>query len=286
LSIIDFRVRPPYKGYLDTLMYSDPVRRDRFTRQLGLQPSIAATRKSCELLIQEMDEAGVDIGVVVGRNSGFLGSVSNETVKEFVAAFPMRFVGVASIGIEDRKVAIQEISEARAEGFVAITIEPGAAPVPVAIDDRRLYPLYAECEGRCLPLILLAGGNAGPDLSATSPEALDRVLADFPNLKIAAAHGGWPWVNQILQIAIRRQNLFISPDMYLIEMPGMLDYIKAANGFLADRFIYGSSFPLCPIGGYLRWFQGLPIRDAVKERILYRNALDFLKLDSGLITGS
>lgn len=274
--IIDFRIRPPFKGFLDTVMYSQPERRDRFTRQLGLEPSAAANEKSCDLLIKEMDEAGIDVGVVVGRESGFLGSVSNADVMEFVRAYPGRFIGVASLGLADRKKAVSEIDAAMAAGFKAINVEPGAQVVPMETDDRRVYPIYAHCEDKSVPVIMLAGGNAGPDIGYTVPVALDRVLADFPKLKIAVAHGGWPWVHQVLHIAFRRPNLYLSPDMYLVNMPGMNDYLKAADGFLAERFIYGSSFPLCPAKGYLDWFNTLPIKPENKERIMSRNALEFL----------
>jgi predicted TIM-barrel fold metal-dependent hydrolase len=276
MTIIDFRIRPPFKGFLDTVMYSQPERRDRFTRQLGLEPSAAANEKSCDLLIKEMDEAGIDVGVVVGRESGFLGSVSNADVMEFVRAYPGRFIGVASLGLADRKKAVSEIDAAMAAGFKAINVEPGAQVVPMETDDRRLYPIYAHCEDKSVPVIMLAGGNAGPDIGYTVPVALDRVLADFPKLKIAVAHGGWPWVHQVLHIAFRRPNLYLSPDMYLVNMPGMNDYLKAADGFLAERFMYGSSFPLCPAKGYLDWFNTLPIKPENKERIMSRNALEFL----------
>ena len=278
MPVIDFRIRPPYKGFLDTVMYSLPERRDRFTRQLGMEPSPAAVEKSVELLLKEMNEVGIDIGVVVGRHAGFLGSVSNETVMDFVNEHPGRFWGAASIDISDRTRAIRQIDEAMSAGFVAVNIEPAAAPVPVETDDRRMYPIYAHCEDRNIPVILMTGGNAGPDLSYTVPVALDRVLADFPAMKVLSAHGNWPWVHQILHVAYRRPNLYLSPDMYLVDMPGMTDYVKAADGFLAERFVYASSFPLCPVDGYHRWFMKLPIRPENMARILYDNAREFLGL--------
>jgi uncharacterized protein len=278
MTVIDFRVRPPFRGFLDTLMYSQPERRDRFTRQLGFAPSPAASAKSCDLLIEEMDDAGIDIGVAVGRNSGFLGSVDNADVAACVAAYPGRFIGAASVALADRKKAIAEIDAAMSSGFKAINIEPGAQPVPMDIDDRRLYPVYAHCEDNSVPMIILAGGNAGPDIGSTVPVAIDRVLADFPTLKIAAAHGGWPWVHQILHVAFRRPNLYLSPDMYLANMPGMRDYLEAADGFLAARFLYASSFPLSPVKGYREWFETLPLKPENKERIMHRNALAFLNM--------
>lgn len=276
MTVIDFRVRPPYKGFLDTLMYTDPERRDRFTRQLGLVPSQAATQKSCDLMLAEMDAAGIDIGVVVGRDSGFLGSVPNADVMDFTKAYPDRFIAVASVNLSDRKKAVRMIDEAMATGYKAINIEPGAQEVPMLADDRRLYPIYAHCEDTGVPVILLAGGNAGPDIEYTVPVALDRMLSDFPRLKIAVAHGAWPWVHQVLHIAFRRPNLYLSPDMYLVNMPGMADYLNAADGFLAERFIYGSSFPLCPIKGCLDWFRNLRLAPKTLERVLYHNAMAFL----------
>lgn len=280
MPVIDFRIRPPFGEYLDMVMYSRPDRRDRFTRQLGLEPARSAVEKSVDLMIAEMDEAGVDVGVVVGRHAGFFGSVPNETVMDFVSRYPGRFLGVASIDVSDRKAAMAAIESAIAAGFVAINIEPTAAPVPMETDDRRMYPIYAFCEDRKVPIILMTGGNAGPDLGYTVPVALDRVLADFPTLKVVSAHGNWPWVHQVLHIAYRRENLYLSPDMYLVEMPGMADYLKAADTFLSHRFIYASSYPLCPIKGYYEWFSRLPLRPENKERILFKNALEFLGLES------
>lgn len=276
MAVIDFRVRPPYKEFRDATMYAQPERRDRLTRQLGFEPSRAATELSMDLLLQEMDLAGVDAGVVMARNSGFFGSVSNDTVLEITATYPGRFVAVAALDPGNRRKAIDEIDRAVAAGCRAVNIEPGAYDPPIYADDRRLYPIYAHCEDRRLPVVLMTGGNAGPDISYSFPAPLDRVLADFPALKVLVSHGNWPWVSEVLHIAFRRPNLYVSPDMYLANMPGMDDYIRAANGFLADRFVYSSCFPFCPVKGYFEWFTGLPIRPDSMDRILSANAEDFL----------
>lgn len=278
MTVIDFRIRPPYKDFLGTAMYAQAERRDRITRSIGFEPSEAAQQKSVELMVAEMDTAGVDVGVVVGRNSGSLGSVNNAVVKEFCDAFPGRFIPIASIDPTDRKRAFQGIDEAVAGGFPAINIEPGGASPPMHTDDRRLYPIYAYCEDRSLPVILMTGGNAGPDLSYTAPERLDRILGDFPTLQVVSSHGNWPWVHQILHVAFRRPNLYLSPDYLLANMPGMDDYVKAADGWLADRILYASAFPFAPIGDYLTWFRRLLIRPENMELIMHQNAARLLKL--------
>ncbi len=270
--IIDFRVRPPVGGFLHTLMYSAGERRDGFTRTVGFEPSVAAQQQSMALLLQEMDQAGVNKGLVVGRLAGMLGSVSNDDVAAIVAAHPERFIGAASIDPTHRRAAIDTIEAALQAGFKLINIEPGAYPVPMYADDRRLYPLYGHCEDRGVPIILMVGGTAGPDLSYSDPIRTDRVLADFPQLQVVVAHGGWPWVTQILHLAFRRPNLWLSPDMYFSRMPGWEEYVRAADSFLADRMLYASSFPFCPVHDYKAWFESLPIRADNLAKVMGGNA--------------
>jgi uncharacterized protein len=279
MPVIDFRLRPPLRGFLDMIMYANAPRRDRATRMHGFEPAPSASRQSIDLLIQEMDAASVTTGVVVGRFSGRFGSVSNADVRAIAEAYPGRFVGVASIDPSNRRGAIAEIDSCMAAGFRAVNIEPASYPEPMLADDRRLYPIYAHCEDRDIPVIVMAGGNAGPDLSYTVPVHLDRMAADFPLLRIVVSHGGWPWVGEMLHIAYRRPNVYLSPDQYLANMPGMREYIEAANGFLAERFLYASSYPFAPADAYAQWFRALPIREELMERLMYKNAAVLLGLD-------
>jgi uncharacterized protein len=278
LRIIDFRVRPPAGAFLRAIMYTAPERRNIYTRQLGLEPAPSAQARSMDLLLTEMDQAGVALGVVQARVSDFFGSIANDDVAAIVRDHPGRFIGIAAIDPMNRTAAIAEIDRTMAAGFKGINIEPGAYPVPIYPDDRRLYPIYAHCEDRGIPVIIMAGGNAGPDLSYSFPVHFDRVAGDFPQLRMVVSHGGWPWVSEILHVAFRRPNVYVSPDMYLHEAPGWEEYIKAANGFLADRFIYASCYPLAPVKEYAEWFLRLPLKPETRERALWKNAVDLLRL--------
>jgi predicted TIM-barrel fold metal-dependent hydrolase len=276
MKIIDFRIRPPLKGFLGMVMYSNGPRRDRFTRQLGLEPAASASGCSMPLLLEEMRAANVVHGVIPARCSDYFGSVSNEDVAAIVQEYPGRFSGIAAIDPTDRKAALAQIDTMLAAGFVGATIEPGAYPVPLYADDRKLYPIYAYLEDRNIPVVIMTGGNAGPDLSYSNPVQLDRVAADFPQLRIVVSHGNWPWVSEIVHVAFRRANVYVSPDMYLYNMPGMDDYLKAANGFLAERFIFATAYPLVPVKEYAEWFVRLPLKPENMERCVYRNAAELL----------
>ena len=84
--------------------------------------------------------------------------------------------------------------------------------------DRRLYPIYAHCEDHNIPIMLMGGGNTGPDVSYSSPEHIDRVLNDFPTLTVISSHGNWPWAKEIIHVAFRRENRSKS---YLFGRPSL-----------------------------------------------------------------
>jgi uncharacterized protein len=281
MRIIDFRLRPPTGAFLNTRIYGAPDNRDRYTLRLGFQPAPSAQRQSLDLLFTEMDAAGITKGVVVARNTDRLGVVTNEDVVAIASAHPERFVAVGSVHPANRQVAMQQIETARRLGLKMINLEPGALAEPLHVDDRRLYPIYATCEDLGLGVIVMSGGAAGPDISYTSPDHIDRVLGDFPHLPIVSSHGNWPWVQEIIHVAFRRSNLFLSPDMYLPNLPGMDDYVRAANGFMQDQLLFGTAYPFCPLKPYADWFLSLSWKPDVLDKVLHGNAEKLLGLVDG-----
>lgn len=283
MPIVDFRLRPPARGFLATKIYANPANRDRYTRRLGFDPAPSVQAQSMDLLLAEMRQAGITHGVVVGRTTATLGSVPNEDVAAIVAEHAGLFIGVGSADTTDRHRAVAMIEACRTLGLAMVNLEPGVMDPPMRADDRRLYPIYAHCEDTAMPIVIMAGGAAGPDISYTAPECLDRVMMDFPKLIVVCSHGGWPWVQEMVSVAFRRPNLFLCPDMYLIDLPGMDDYLRAANSFLAEQLLFGTAYPFCPLPDYVARFMRLPIKPAAQERILWRNADSLLKL--GLAAG-
>lgn len=266
MEIIDFRLRPPYKGFLANRVFADRAVTGRFTEQIGLPQPASANERSLPMMLAEMDAAGIVLGVMVGRNTT-LGRVPNDEVMQIANEFPGRFFPIGSIDPTSRRDAMRQIEQAIALGFRFMTMEPGLLFNPMHFDDRRLYPIYGALEDLQWPLMLMAGGIIGPDISYSSPEHLDRVLADFPDLKVVISHGGWPWVAQVIHMAFRRRNLYVSPDMYLHNMAGMCDYIQAANGFLSDRMLFATDYPLCPLVEYTQWFRGLPLTELTMRKV-------------------
>lgn len=279
MQIIDFRLRPPAAGFLDMVMYADIQRSARMAEQLGMRLAPSAQAKSMSMLLEEMDKAGVVKGVVPGRTSPVLGSVRNQDICEIVAGHPERFIGFASVDPTVWRKAIAEIETALKHGLEGVVIEPGLLANPLHLDDARIYPVYAYCEDKGIPVLFMAGGNAGPDCTYSAPEHIDRVARDFPELPLISGHGNWPWAAQIMHVCYRRPNIYLSPDMYIYNgMPGSRDYIDAANGFMSERFLFATAYPVMPIDESIEQFLALGLKESVIDRVMYRNAADLLRL--------
>jgi uncharacterized protein len=271
--IIDMRLRPPGEGFDSLALYTDRERIMRMTTDLGFTPPPSYASNSFSAMMREMDEAGVRVGVITGRHGKKLGQVANETVAGVVKKHPDRFWGLGSADLGDMARAKKDIQATLAnEPLCGMVIETGLADEPKYPDDPSLDGLFGDCEDAKLPVLLMSGGNAGPDLSYSSPVHVDRLAARHPNLQIIAAHGCWPWVNELMGIAFRRKNIWVSPDMYIF-MPGWQQYVDGANGYLQDRFLFGTAYPAMPLGESVERFCKLPFAPKVLPKLLSQNAL-------------
>lgn len=280
-KIIDVRFRPPLGTFLNMTMFKDKARSLGMIKAMGMEMCPSVAKGSMESLIEEMKSLGNYRCCVSGSKRGCdlaWGWIENDEVYEMVKQYPEWFTGIGAIDATDNVQALEDVDRCiRQYGFKAIVIEPGTHKDPMYSDDDRLYPIYERCVELGVPVFLLAGGNAGPDMSYSEPIHVEHVAIDMPKLKIVILHGGWPWVPQVLHIAFRRPNLYISADMY-ITLPGGSQYIEAINSYLSDRYVYGTSYPFGPVVGYFERFMKLGIKEEYLDNVLYQNAAKLLAL--------
>ncbi|MDA8227672.1 MAG: amidohydrolase family protein [Desulfitobacterium hafniense] len=280
--IIDFRLRPPYGSYLQTIMYRDPdFCENNFSNKMGMYQAQSVKKHSLELMLQEMNEAGITKAVIPGRKANpRMGVVNNKDIVELVEKYPDRFIGFPGIDPSDTDQAINEIEKLVIKGScTGIVMEPGVLFEPMYSDDKRIYPIYEKCQELNIPVILMNGGNAGPDVSYSMPIAVDHIAVAFPKLKLIISHGGWPWVTEMLHVAWRRTNVFVSPDMYMVNVPGWQDYVTAANYILKDRFLFGTSYPFIPLKDGVEYFRKCGVKEELLPDLMYNNAAKLLGLE-------
>ena len=239
-----------------------------------------------DLFWEEMDEAGIDIGVVLGRNSPavFMGKpfreafIPNEHVAELQAKHAGRLLGFAGIDASNtRHDAVKETIRCVEQlGLKGIFIEPGRQLLSHPADER-LNPIYEACMGLRVPVVVMSGPYAGADINASHPVYVDQLATRYPELRVVLGHGAWPWIDATLGVAFKHPNVYVSPDIYFFA-PGGHRYIDAMNGALQDQFLFASAFPLRPLVQTAKECRNFPISDRAKSKFLGENASGLLGL--------
>jgi uncharacterized protein len=283
--IIDFRVQPPYKSFLDIHFFrprpavEDPVTGNPFAVGRITPPSFE--QQSIELFVQEMDEAGIDLAVITGQRTGPTGrSASNVDIAELVRRYPGRFMGFGGIdplepgAVEEARRCVETL------GCRGIAMLPGWSDPPLHDDDEAVYPIYETCRDLGLPVVITSSHYIGPDMTYSLPSHIQKVAFDFPELTIIVGHAAWPWTLQSCAVAMRCPNVYLMPEfyMYIPNMPGAEDYVKAANSYLSYRMLYSSCYPSRSLGQALAEFKTLPLKPASRENMLSHNGARLLGL--------
>ena len=83
-------------------------------------------------------------------------------------------------------------------------------------NDRRYYPLYAECVELGIPFCLQVGhtGPLRPSEPGRPIPYLDEVALDFPELVIVGGHIGYPWTDEMIALARKYPNVYIDTSAY------------------------------------------------------------------------
>lgn len=277
MEIVDARCRPPLRYFSDQVMYRNRARTLANMRARGFEPTAAIEEMSLPAFREEMKSAGISHAMVPARvpNEMFGGAENDDLFRECSELPELSVLG--AVAIDDH--APEAVAALHEAGVVGIVVEPGLAPEPMLLDDHRVFPVYDACAQLDLPVYAMGGGNAGPDLAYSNPLALDRVAAAFPTLQIVAVHGGWPWAQETLGVAFRRQNVWILPDLYFPGMPGEGDYLIALRGFLQDRFLFATAYPFCPLAQHVQRYTQLGLNEVMLEKVLGGNVRRLFRLD-------
>ena len=267
---LDVRLRPPYKSFATTAFY-EGYKGD----------SEAARQHSMELMIKEMDENGIALGVAVARESKWGGAAKNEDLPGLLAEYGDRFIGAPHIQYGAEISAAETIDKYITNGACkAVYMEPGFRfeAEPMHADDKRLYPVYEILNEKKIPLLLQYGGGKN-SIEYTNPVDVYHIAQDFPDMNILITHGGWPQVVTMLQVAFALPNVYLSPDLYMRGYPGSQEYVVAANGMLKDRLCFGSAYPLTTLKEAVDMYLETGIKRDYLPDIMYNNAAKFLRLN-------
>lgn len=281
-KIIDLRSRPAFlHDFYGATPGTPGFETARWlNRRVGTRGDDAHFTRSHTLdgFLADVREAGITAAAIIGRDTPGV-STSNDRVHEIVAGRP-ELIGVGSVDPQRQgaAAAVAEVGRAvTALGLKGINLEPGFLDPALPFDDPSLLPVYDACDQLKVPVFLMTGPTT-PDPRFNDPAPVGRIARAFPNLNIVIHHGFWPHVAEIIGIAFRHPNVHIVPDMYIF-LPGSRLYVEAANGFLRDQLLFGSSYPFRPMKQSVEDFLKLGFDGAVLDGLLFDNARRLLALD-------
>jgi len=244
--------------------------------------------KTVDEVLADFDEAGVEKLVILGwdaETTTRLPRVPNDYIAKIVDAHPDRLIGFASVDPHKGALAVKELERAVKDlGLRGLKLHQVAqAFYP---NDHEFYPLFEKAVELKIPVVFHMGmaawgaglpGGAGFRLKYSQPIFIDDLAADFPDLKILAAHPGWPWHDELLAIALHKPNVYFDLSGYAPKyIPA--NVLQYANTLLSDKCMFGSDYPHISPKRWVEEFKALNFKPESRDKILEKNARRFLGL--------
>ncbi len=246
------------------------------------------TWKQEEEVIRDFEAAGVEAVLVAMDLESIVHTppCSNDYVKAMQARHPKRVIhSWAAVDPLKGPPALAEAEHAiRDLHMLGFHFHPIMGHC--AVNDRRCYPLFEAINALKVPVMIDVGttgmgagmpGGLGAKLRHAHPSAIDELAADFPDLKIIAAHPGWPWTDEMTAVALHKGNVFWelsgwAPRYYPAQLKVDI------RGRLQDKIMFGSDYPSLPYARLFKEWEELGYAPEVMEKVFHQNAERILGL--------
>jgi predicted TIM-barrel fold metal-dependent hydrolase len=267
--------------------------------------------------LRAMDEARIDMSVLSVNIPGpellapelaIEGArLCNDELAELCARWPDRFIGLASLPLQDVPAALTELDRAVDELGLRGVMLPSHIN-GTAVDAPALEPFYARVEALGVPLVLHPTvprwGEVIKDYAmipmlgfmvdtsiAMLRLILGGVLERHPALRVVHPHAGGvlPYVmgrveDQTEAKGRGREHITRPPSTYYRQVyldlvsPSALAMRYAYDFAGADRLLFGSDHPWIDITTFVELVEGLEIPAADKAKLFGLNACELFKL--------
>ena len=283
MAIIDFRFRPNTKETLDGIGTS-PM----FSGLCKLINFPTMVPQSLPEVVADLKTHNVVKAVITGRDceTTYGAKSNNQSVLDFVAAFPDMFIGFSGVDPHKGMNGIRDLEKSvKSQGMRGAAIDPYLAQIYV--NDAKYYPVYAKCCELDIPIIITTGpATLVPQaiMDHVAPRYIDVVARDFPELKVIVSHGGYPWISEMINVAQRNANVYVDLSEYE-RSPLSEAYLQAANTMISDKVLYASAHPFVDFKTALKTYSELEFTPDVREKVMYSNAAKLLGLPVAAASG-
>lgn len=287
--------------------------------QVGHVRDILPQATDVDVRLVDMDAMGIDVQAISVAPAGYyywadpelgreLARMQNDNIASVVADHPDRFVGLATVPMQDVRAAVEELERTVTEhDFRGVEINTNV--MGMDLDDRRFRPFFAKAEELDVVVLLHPNGFTGGDrfrkyyMTNVVGNPLDTtvaltkiihggVLEELPGLTLVAVHGGGylPFYSSRMDHAYEarpegRHHISRPPSTYLKQVyVDCLVFDAPHLGFLvqqmgADHVLVGTDYPF-DMGHYdpLGQIDGVGLDEEDRALIRGRTAARLLKI--------
>lgn len=219
---------------------------------------------SLETLLELEEQAGTAYTAV---SSSATSALQVQNINDFIAESVRgrgNLVGIGTL-FPTMKHWEAELDRMEALGLRGVKIHADFQGIP--IDEPKAVPMYREIARRGLP-VLFHMGDERFDYSA--PERLTNLISQVPDLIAIAAHfGGWRAWGRSFDNP-QPENVFYdtSSSLMYLSREWALEFL---DKFGAERFLFGSDFPMWTPEEELSRFLELGLDETTRDKILFGN---------------
>lgn len=212
---------------------------------------------------------------------------STASVIQATADYPHISVvaGISYLNYKERD--LREVSDFLEQGLVkGLKLYPGYEPFYP--HDKRCQVLYDLAMEHDVPVMIHTGDTYTPKgkVRFAHPLHVDDVAVDYPELKLVICHLGNPWIRDCMEVVYKNANVFA--DVSGLVLGDFEDrFEKFMLGQIREMILYagepqyllfGTDWPICNMGSYIRFMRGLGLTDEALELIMWRNAAKLFKI--------
>jgi predicted TIM-barrel fold metal-dependent hydrolase len=225
-------------------------------------------------LLSSMDRAGIRLSVVASIATKptqlwpifeFSRKIKSERIYPLVSFHPEN-------SLEQVRQLLERAQQAGIKGVKLHPMYQG-----FSIDEERMYPYYELLLQRGFFVVFHTGYDiAFPGNLQASIERVASIASEFPELQIVTTHtGGWrQW--ERLELLTPFENIYTEVSMTIPET-GRERFTELLMSFPEDRVFFGTDSPWTDQAEMIGKLLNLAIPEPLREAILYKNAIQFLK---------
>jgi predicted TIM-barrel fold metal-dependent hydrolase len=236
---------------------------------------LTASSDPVAVTLGEMDRWGIERGLI-GVGEGSHGEIGQRALRQHADRFIPSTQADPNRGMD----AVRDLVKAHEQwGARAVGMFPAGTFPQVAINDKKMYPIYAKCVELGIPVFCCAG-VPGPRLKFAPQhvELIDEVMYDFPELIFVTRHGCEPWTDLAVKLMLKWPNLYYSTSAFAPRYypKAIIDYANTRGG---DKVIYAGYFPMgLSIERIMTEMPNVGFKDDVWPKFLRDNATRVLGL--------